>query len=108
MFDFEKQMKETETKKEAERMLAKMLSKIMLDSDAPEEVKMSIRLMASAQSLLDTVHEVLSLETLNSKKINIGNAQKFCFFLKTMEEQIKAFAINNPLITNTEANDENI
>ena len=102
MFDFEKEMKKNEVSHEAERMLAKMLSNILLESDALEDVKMSIRLVDSAQSLTDTLHEVLSREALTSKKINIGNAQKFCFFLKTMEEQMKAFAVNNPLITNME------
>ena len=108
MFNFENETKKTETSHEAERMLAKMLSEMLLESNAPESTKMSIRLIDSAQSLQDALHEVLSRETLTSEKIDINNAKKFCLFLTALTGQIKAFAVNNPLISNTEADNENI
>lgn len=113
MFDFERKHNKAEYSKNAEqeanRMLAKMISEMLLKSDAPEHVKMSVRVIDAAQELQDTLRDVLEpLSGGNSENLNIDNAKKFCLLLTATNEQIKAFAYASPLIESTEANNENI
>lgn len=98
MFDFKKDAINNEAKRAAERELAQMISRIILESDAPESQKASVRLIDAANNLNETVHKILSHDILTSEYIDVENAAKFVMFLVTVSEQIKSFAINNPLI----------
>ncbi|MBR2335820.1 MAG: hypothetical protein IKA62_06330 [Clostridia bacterium] len=98
MLDFEKDAINDEAKRAAERELAQMISRIILQSNAPESHKASIRLLDAASNLDETVHKILSRDILTPEYIDVENAAKFATFLVTVSEQIKFFAINNPLI----------
>lgn len=113
MFDFERKNNMPDysenAKNEASRMLAKMISKMLLESDAPEEVKMSVRVIDAAQECQDTLRNILeSIVGPHSKKLNIDNAKQFCLLLTSINNKIKAFAHTSPLIASTEADNENI
>ena len=113
MYDFERKYNKPDysenAKKEADRMLAKMISEVLLESDAPEEVKMSVRVIDAAQECHDTLRNILeSIVGPNSEKLNIDNAKRFCLLLASINNQIKAFAYTSPLIASTAADNENI
>lgn len=109
MFDFENEIRKEKASREAKSMLSKMISEILLESDAPESMKMSVRLINASQALIDTLYFELPEEVLTSDNINVENAKKFCFFLNTITEQIKAFALNHQLMSvETEAGKEDV
>ncbi len=109
MYDFENEIRNEKASREAKIMISKMISEILLKSDAPEHIKMSVRVIDAAQELQDTLHDMVNpMAGDNSENLNIDNAKKFCLLLTATNEQIKAFAYASPLIESTEANNENI
>ena len=98
MFNLEKEMQKTKVAAEVRREISKMISRMMLESDdVPETKKMAIRLVDAAAEVQDILCDVITPETLTSEHLDIDNAKKMCFLLHTTTEQIKAFAVNNPI-----------
>ena len=106
MFNFENEMNKKKAEYEVRSELAKVISKLLLESDTfPEEKKMCVRIMDGIGEVRDAMLEVAPGEVLANGNINIENAKKLCFLLHATAEQLKAFAINNP-ISSEENHDE--
>lgn len=97
-FEFEKKVREAEIERRAARMAAKMTADRLLEMDAPEEIKMVVRVVEAARDVEFLLHDVIEPVALVSDDVNVENLKKWLFFLSTIQAQIKAFAENNPIV----------
>ena len=116
MFDFNKvtpesveaEIRKNRTTNAAKKEVMQMLSEIMLASDMPETAKASLRIINASQDLESIVHDTATEAALRGDNINLDNAQKYILMLIACRNQIEAFLESNPLIANTEANNESV
>ena len=104
--EFEKKVREAEIERRAARMAAKMTADRLLEMDAPEEIKMVVRVVEAARDVEFLLHDVLEPMALASDDVNVENLKKWLFFLGTIKVQIKHFADKNPIANKEESGDD--
>lgn len=108
MFDFTNdEMMKQEAEKEARKMFAKMMSDAILNSDAPEHKKLTIRVLNKAGDMNDALHECIVKKYCAPGNIaNAETLQKVLEYLELVEVGIKQFSESTPFVPNAEEDDE--
>ena len=104
--EFEKKVREAEIERRVNRLAAKMTANRLLEMDAPEEIKMVVRVVEAARDVEFLLHDVIEPVTLTSDDVNVENLKKWLFFLGTIQAQIKHFADKNPIANKEESGDD--
>lgn len=84
---------EKKSEPEARRMLTTMLLEMMLDSDAPESVKIKLRIIDKSQEISDKVRDLVELCIPDDSNIelNYDSAKKVYEYLTLVEIGISQF-----------------
>jgi ABC-type phosphate transport system substrate-binding protein len=98
--------KEELAKKQAEhemrKMLAKMMSEAILNSDAPESRKLNIRVLNKAEDTIDAIHETIEKYVKPDNQANAETLKTVLEYLSLVEVGIKQFADSTPFVKETE------
>jgi hypothetical protein len=108
MFEINKdEMMKKQAELEARRMLSKMMSEAILESDtAPESVKLSVRVMDKSQDLTDSIHELTKRFVNPSKRADTETLKKVLEYLGMVEVGIQQFVESTPFVPADDDNEE--
>lgn len=108
MFEINKE--ELENKKAermAKRMLSKMMSEMLLEPDAPEHIKLGVRVLNKAKDIHDAIEdEIVSKYCTPGNQANPETLKKVLEYLELVEVGIKQFVEYTPFVANTEEEEE--
>lgn len=104
----ESKIRETRAANEAKREMLNMLTDVMLNSNIPETAKASLRIIRASQDIEALIHNAATEASLHDKNLDLENVKKYLLIITACHNQIKAFLESNPLVANTEENDEGI
>lgn len=111
MFELnEEKLNESKVELKAKRMLADMMAEALLESDAPESVKLGIRVLQQTRRINEALTEDIVKKYVSSgKQANVETLKYVYEYLQLVEVGIKQFAQTTPYVANTEEEeDENI
>lgn len=100
--------KKTNEQKQAEnmahKMFAQMLSQAILESEAPEHMKLSVRIMDKSTDLQEAIHELVIRYVKPSKgrQANAKTLKNVLEYLELVEAGIKQFVETTPYVALTE------
>lgn len=88
----------------AHKMLAKMMSQAILESNAPEHQKLSIRILNKADDLQDAIHELVVryINPTEGHQANVETLKKVLEYFELVEIGIKQFSETTPFVAHTE------
>lgn len=106
----DEKLMELKAEHEAKKMLGKMLSEMLLGSDAPESVKLAIRVMDKAKDISDKlILEVIPKYATPGNQANTETLKTVYEYLQLVEVGIKQFIETTPFVADTEEEEyENI
>ena len=103
MFEFNKEaLEQAKAKKMATKMFSRMMSDAILESDAPEHMKLSIRVMDKSEDLADAIHDLIVRYVEPHHVANAETLKKVLEYLAMVEIGIKQFAETTPFVAHTE------
>ena len=104
------EMMEQNAAHEARRMLAKMMSQMILESDTtPEYMKLGVRVMDKTWDVRDAIFDLAKNYVDVGKRANAETLQKVLEYLELVEVGIKQFAETTPFVAEeTEAMPEGL
>lgn len=103
MFEINKEELEQEkAKKMATKMFGRMMSEAILKSEAPEHMKLSVRIMDKSEDLQDAIHELVVRYVEPNHEANVETLKKVLEYLELVEVGIKQFADTTPFVARTE------
>jgi hypothetical protein len=87
----------------AKRMFSKMMTDMLLESDAPEHVKMSVRVLNKVQDVHNAIEELIVLKyTVPGNEANTETLKKVLEYLELVEVGINQFVETTPFVAHTE------
>lgn len=93
------EMMEQKAAHEARKMLAKMMSQMILESDtAPESVKLSVRVMDKSVDIEEAILNLVKNYVGVGKRANAETLKKVLEYLELVEVGIKQFAETTPFV----------
>lgn len=95
-----------EAEHKASQMVGKMLSQLLLESNAPEYMKLSVRVIDKAQELHDSIHEFVNQYVDIGKRAVAETLKKVLEYLSLVEIGIKQFAEITPFVEAAEEEDQ--
>lgn len=94
---------ELKCENKAKEMLADMLSEALLESDAPEYVKLGVLIMQQMRRVSKALSEDIAKKYVSSgKEANVETLKYVYEYLQLVEVGIKQFAQTTPYVANTE------
>ena len=99
----EEKLMEAKAESKARRMIADMMAETILESDAPESMKLSIRVITKARDISDTIrNEILMKYASPSKTANAETLKYVYEYLSMVEVGLKQFAETTPFVADDE------
>ena len=103
MFEINKEELEQEkAKKMATKMFGRMMSEAILKSEAPEHMKLSVRIMDKSEDLQDAIHELVVRYVEPNHEANVETLKKVLEYFELVEVGIKQFSETTPFVAHTE------
>lgn len=107
MFGINKEeMEKRRAEHEARKMMSQMMSQMLLESDAPESVKLVIRIIDKAESVNDAVRDLVETYCDPDHIANEETLTKVLEYLELVEVGIRQFVDGTPFVADTEEDDE--
>jgi hypothetical protein len=114
MFDFditkenlEEKLIEKRAKNMAKNTLSKMMTKMLLESNAPEYVKLNIRVLDKVRDVHEVLEELIVLKyTVPGKEANVETLKTVLEYLELVEIGIKQFVETTPYVAHTEEEEQ--
>ena len=114
MFDFditkenlEEKLEERKAELKAKDMLRRMMTKMLLESDAPEYIKLNVRVLDKVRDVHNAVEELIVLKyTVPNKEANAETLKTILEYLELVEIGIKQFAETTPYVAHTEEEEQ--
>ena len=108
MFEMNKEnLEQKKVEQEAHKMLAKMISEAILNSETtPESMKLSVRVLDKAQDLQDSIHDLVHKFIERGKRANAETLKNVLEYLSIVEVGIKQFTETTPFVADEEAEEE--
>lgn len=109
MFEINKEeMMNAQAEKKAKKMLSKMMTDMILNSDtAPESIKLSVRVLDKAKDIHDLLEEGFVLKYVApGNQANVETLKKILEYLELVEVGMKQFVETTPFVAHTEEDDE--
>ena len=108
MFErIEENLKETQAKSEARRMLADMMAEMLLESDASEAVKLGVRVTLKARDISETIKNEIVMKYASPKKHANAETLKYVLdYLSLVEVGLKQFAETTPFVADDEEEED--
>ena len=109
MFDRknEKELEQIKAEKKANSMVSKMFTKLLLESDIPENKKMAIRVLDKAGDIDNALDDLVVLKyTTPGSEANTETLKKVLEYLELVEVGIKQFVEITPYVANTEEEEQ--
>ena len=110
MFDFDitkgnldEKLMEKKAEKKAKEAFINLMTEVMLESNMPEHMKMSIRVLTKTKDVHDALEELLVLKYCTpGKEANIETLKTVLEYLELVEIGIKQFVETTPYVAHTE------
>lgn len=104
MFELnEEKLNESKIELKAKEMFADMLVNSLLNSDAPEFVKLGVRIMQQMKRINEALSEDIAKKYVSpGKEANVETLKYVYEYLQLVEVGIKQFAQTTPYVANTE------
>ena len=114
MFDFtkenlnlEEELAKEKAEKEVKRILGKMMTKMLLESAAPESVKTNVRVLDKVRDVHEAVEELIVLKYCTpGKEANLETLKTVLEYLSLVEIGIKQFVETTPYVAHTEEEEQ--
>ena len=107
MFEMDKKIEEMKAEKKAKSMMIEMMTKMMLESNMPEQKKMSIRVLCKVRDVHNALEELLVLKyTTPGNEANLETLNKVLEYLELVEIGIKQFVETTPFVKHTEEEEQ--
>lgn len=98
-----KELEQMQAKKKAEKMFKKMMVKMLLEGDAPENVKQAIRVIDKVGDIDNSLDDLIVLKyTTPGSEANTETLTKVLEYLELVEVGIKQFVESTPYVAHTE------
>lgn len=102
-----KELEQMQAEKRAKNMLEKIMVKMLLEADAPENAKAAIRVMDKVHDVNNALHDLVVLKyTTPGSEANTETLKKVLEYLELVEVGIKQFVEGTPYVANTEEDEE--
>lgn len=104
MFDItEKDLMKQKAEREAKNMFAKMMTSAILESDAPEYVKLDVQVLCKVKDIHDALEELIVLKyTVPNNEANAETLKTVLEYLELVEVGIKTFSEITPFVKHPE------
>ena len=104
MFEITKEeMMKKKAEHEARKMLAKMMSEAILESDtASESMKLSVLILNKADDVQEGLHTLVNNYVTPKNRANAETLKKVLKYLELVEVSIKQFVETTPFVKDTE------
>lgn len=103
IFEIDKEIEETKAQKKAERKFKKMMAQMLLESDMPEHMKESVRVIDKAGDVHNAIEEFIVLRYCTpGNEANIETLNKVFEYLSLVLIGIVQFAETTPFVAHTE------
>jgi hypothetical protein len=104
MFELnEEKLMKAQAESKARRMFADMMAETILESDAPESMKMGIRVITKARDVSDTIRNEIVKKYAGPGKTANAETLKYVYeYLSMVEVGIKQFSATTPFVADTE------
>ena len=109
MFDFditkeklEEKFEEREAERKAKAALGRIMTKMLLESNAPEHIKLNVRVLDKARDVHNAIEELIVLKyTVPDKEANAETLKTILEYLELVEIGIKQFVETTPYVAHT-------
>lgn len=99
----EENLMEAQAESKARRMLADMLAEALFESDAPESLKLSVRVIRKARDVSDTLTDEIVKKYAGPGKTANAETLKYVYeYLSMVEVGLKQFAETTPFVADDE------
>ena len=98
----EEEMKDIEAECKAKQMVGKLLSQILLKSNAPEHMKLSVLVIDKAEELHDGIRNLVKQYVDIGERADAETLKKVLEYLSLVEIGIKQFAETTPFVEHIE------
>lgn len=109
MFEINKEeMMDVKAEAMAKRMLSRMMSDAILESEnAPEYIKSGVRIMDKSVDLQEAIHKVVLhyINPTEGRQANVETLKKVLEYFELVEVGIKQFVEATPFVKHTEEDD---
>ena len=113
MFEMNKEnmkekLEQSKAERIAHRMFNRMLSESLLESDAPEYMKLSVRVMDKTTDISDAVRDLCHnfVNPIEGIQANAETLAKVLEYLELVEVGIKQFVETTPFVAHTEEDED--
>ena len=96
------EMMEKEAAHKAQKMFSKMLSQMLLESDAPEHMKLSVRVIDKAEKLHECIRDLVRKYIDIGKVSDAETLKKVLEYLSLVEIGINQFVETTPFVNHEE------
>lgn len=102
MFEINKEeLEQNQAEQMAKKMFVRMMSQAILESEeAPEHMKLSVRIMEKWEDLHETIHELVVryINPTEGRQANVETLKKVLEYFELVEVGIKQFAETTPFV----------
>ena len=108
MFEINKEnLEQKQAEHEAKKMLAKMMSQMILESEtASESMKLNVCILDKAQDLQDSLHDVVNRYVKPGNRANAETLKTVLEYLSLVEVGVKQFLETTPFVADEEDDDD--
>ena len=107
IFEMNKELEDKKAEKKAKEMLARMMADMLLESEAPEQVKMSVRVLCKAKDLHAAIEELIVLKYCTpGNEANLETLTKVFEYLSLVELGLNQFVETTPFVEHTEEEEQ--
>ena len=106
--NMKKKLEQDKAERIAHRMFNRMLSESLLESEAPEYMKLSVRVMDKSVDIQDTLRELVHhfINPIEGRQANVETLAKVLEYLELVEIGMKQFVETTPFVKHTEEEEQ--
>lgn len=98
-----KELEQKTAEAKAKNLMRHMMTEMILESDAPENMKTSVRVLTKVGDVHNSIEELIVLKyTVPGNEANTETLKKVLEYLELVEVGIKQFSETTPFVAHTE------